>query len=171
MTVAELKDILCDVNNDGYGDWSVFMCDDDDDDFTINHIYLDEDDDLCLESTDAEDNTYDFTCNDIIERLSEYSDDTYVYFREEYEDESWCDYNIDDNWYIGSDDDGYDILNIDCYPCDDDSDNFDYEDDNQAKKNDSDLEDISDWDCWSTHEDLVRDIEEWHRTIDKEGHL
>lgn len=56
-----------------------------------------------------------FTAEELLEELKEYDGATYVYFREEYEDGSWYDYEIDDNWYIGTDNDGEDILNIDCY--------------------------------------------------------
>lgn len=132
MNIGELKELLQDICNSGYSDWKVFMCDDDDDDFTINHIYVDDDGDLCLESTDTEGDNYDFTCQTVLNRLNKYTDDMYVYFLEEYEDESTNAYDIDDNWYIGTDDDGYDVLNIDCYPCDDDEyddDDDDYEDD------------------------------------------
>ena len=122
MYVGQLKQLLKCISEDGYGDWVVNMCDDDDDDYTINHIYVDYDGDLCLESTDAEWNTYDFTCDNVLSRLNKYPDDMYVYFLEEYEDESSYAYDIDDEWYIGTDGDGDDILNIDCYPCDDDDD-------------------------------------------------
>lgn len=32
MEIAELKEILSRMKDDGYGDWTLFMCDDDDDD-------------------------------------------------------------------------------------------------------------------------------------------
>lgn len=119
MTVGELESLLRNICDDGYGDWVVYMCDDEDEDYTINHIYIDSDGDICLESTDAEDDTYDFTCDDMLNRLRKYSDDTYVYFLEEYEDESSNSYDIDDGWYIGTDYEGDEILNIDCFPMDD----------------------------------------------------
>lgn len=122
MTVGELKQFLNNISESGYGDWIVNMCDDDDDDFIINHIYVDDDGDLCLESADGEWGTYDFTCDNVLNRINKYSDDMYIYFLEEYENESSYAYDIDDEWYIGTDDDGGYVLNIDCYPCDEDDD-------------------------------------------------
>ena len=115
MTVGELESLLRNICDDGYGDWIVYMCDDDDEDYSINHIYIDSDGDICMESTDAEDETHDFSCGEILNRLRKYSDDTYVYFIEVYEDESSNSYDIDDEWYIGTDYGGDDILNIDCF--------------------------------------------------------
>ena len=122
MKVKALKKLLYLIRNAGYGDWTLFMCDDDDDDFSINHIYTDDDGDICLESTDMEVDNYEFTANNVLNRLRHYDNETYVYFLEEYEDGSSNAYDIDFNWYIGSDDDGDDILNIDCSPCEDDND-------------------------------------------------
>lgn len=115
MDVSDLIDILKDICKDRYGDWLVYFCDDDDDDYTVNSVYVDDDNDICIESTDYEDDMPEFTAEELLEELKEYDGDTYVYFREEYEDGSWYDYEIDDNWYIGTDNDGEDILNIDCY--------------------------------------------------------
>lgn len=131
MKVKALKKLLYLIRDAGYGDWVLMMCDDDNDDFSINHIYVDDDGDICLESTDAEEKTYDFTANNVLKRLKHYDNESYVYFLEEYEDGSSNAYDIDFHWYIGSDDYGDDVLNIDCSPCDDDE----YEDEDDYHPN------------------------------------
>lgn len=122
MLVQTLRRLLHEICDEGYGDYVVYFCDDDDDTYTVNHMYSDDDHDICIESTDAEDETYDFTVKNILKRLRHYERDTYVYFREEYEDESSWNYDISYSWYI--DDDG--DLNIDCYDNDDDDDDDEY---------------------------------------------
>lgn len=119
MKIRALKKLLYNIRNNGYGDWTVYFCDDDDDDYTVNHIYVDNDGDICLESTDMEgDGNYDFTVNDILRRIKKYDNENYVYFLEEYEDGSSTGYDIKFKSYLGKDDWGNTILNIDCYPCD-----------------------------------------------------
>ena len=119
MKIKALKKLLYNIRDNGYGDWIVYFCDDDDDDYTVNHIYVDNDGDICLESTDMEgDGNYDFTVNDILRRIRKYDNENYVYFLEEYEDGSSTGYDIKFNSYLGTDDWGNTILNIDCYPCD-----------------------------------------------------
>ena len=103
MIVKALKKLIHTIIDDGYGEWKVFFCDDDDDDYTVNHIFIDDDGDVCLQSTDTEGDN-----------------DKYVYFQEEYWDGSYEDYDIEFNWYIGIDDNGDSILNIDCTEMEDD---------------------------------------------------
>lgn len=110
------------IRGAGYGDWVLFMCDDDDDDFSVNHIYVDDDGDICLKST--EEGGYEFTANNVLNRLKHYDNESYVYFVEEYDDGSSNVYDIDFHWFIGANDDGDDILNIDCSPCDDEDDDY-----------------------------------------------
>ena len=40
MKIKALKKLLHTIIDEGYGDWKVYLCDDDDDDYTVNHIYL-----------------------------------------------------------------------------------------------------------------------------------
>ena len=108
-------------------DWIVYFCDDDDDDYTVNHIYVDDDGDICLESTDMEGDNYDMTAEDILKKIEGFDNDEYVYFLEEYYDGSSTGYDIEFNWYIGHSVSGIEILNIDCSEMDDD--NYDYYDD------------------------------------------
>lgn len=171
---------------------SCFFCDDDDDDYTVNHIYLDNDGDVCLESTDTEGDNYDFTANNVLNRLKHYENDKYVYFLEEYLDGSSNDYDIVFNWYIGYDEDGDSILNIDCKQCEEydwysggyNRQNNSRQDNNRRnrrnnrnrvkqKQNDDywHYGDPSTWDCWGTQESLDKAIKDWYDTIDREGHL
>ena len=184
MTIKELKELLHRICEEGYEDWTLFMCDDDDDDYSVNNIYVDDDGDVCLESTDVEgedDNVY--TANGILEEIENYHDDTYVYFIEEYEDESWYAYDIESNWFIGTDYEGDDILNVDVVPCDgdDDGDGDDgYDNDGDGADDDYDgddddentpMEDISKWDVWATADDIEQAMKDWEDMIDKEGHI
>lgn len=120
MTIKALRKLLHQICDNGYGDWIVNFCDDDDDDYTVNYIYTDNDGDICLESTDAYETDGSYTAKGILRKLKRYNGDKYVYFLEEYWDESSCAYDIVFNWYIGTDYYGDDILNIDCEEMDDD---------------------------------------------------
>lgn len=157
MKIKALKKILHLISNAGYGDWILFMCDDDDDDYTINHIYRDDDGDICLKSTDMEGDNYDFTANNVLKRINKYNNEDYVYFLEEYWDGSWNTYDIKFNWYIGWDDSGDPILNIDCYDDDDDYDDYDDDDDDDGDNNDdgkvTESENRSSYDCESSSDD------------------
>ena len=81
MKVKTLKKILYEICCAGYADWEPNFCDEDGDYYTINHIYLDDDSDVCIESTDMEGpGNYDFTAANILHRLKYYDSDSYVYF-------------------------------------------------------------------------------------------
>ena len=127
MKIKALKQLLHNICDRGYMDWIVYFCDDDDDDYTVNHIYVDDDGDICLESTDMEGDNYDMTAEDILKKIEGFDNDEYVYFLEEYYDGSSTGYDIEFNWYIGHSVSGIEILNIDCSEMDDD--NYDYYDD------------------------------------------
>ena len=127
MKIKALKQLLHNICDRGYMDWIVYFCDDDDDDYTVNHIYVDEDGDICLESTDMEGDNYDMTAEDILKKIEGFDNDEYVYFLEEYYDGSSTGYDIEFNWYIGHSVSGIEILNIDCSEMDDDD--YDYYDD------------------------------------------
>lgn len=114
MKIKALKKLLHTICDDGYGEWKLFLCDDDDDDYSVNHIFIDDDGDVCLQSTDTEGDNYDFTVEDILARLKRFDNDKYVYFQEEYWDGSSCYFDIEFNWYIGTSYYGDSILNIDC---------------------------------------------------------
>ena len=127
MKIKALKQLLHNICDRGYMDCIVYFCDDDDDDYTVNHIYVDDDGDICLESTDMEGDNYDMTAEDILKKIEGFDNDEYVYFLEEYYDGSSTGYDIEFNWYIGHSVSGIEILNIDCSEMDDD--NYDYYDD------------------------------------------
>ena len=119
MKVRTLKKILYEICCAGYADWEPNFCDEEGDYYTINHIYLDDDSDVCIESTDMEGpGNYDFTAANILHRLKYYDPDSYVYFLEEFEDGDTYACDISNNWYTEFDDDG-DGLYIDCYGMDD----------------------------------------------------
>lgn len=81
MKVKTLKKILYEICCAGYADWEPNFCDEEGDYYTINHIYLDDDSDVCIESTDMEGpGNYDFTAANILHRLKYYDSDSYVYF-------------------------------------------------------------------------------------------
>lgn len=114
MRIKALRYLLHVIIDEGYGDWVVWFCDDDDDDYSVNHIYKDDDGDVCLESTDLGYH-HEFTAQEILSRMKKYDSEDYVYFKEiGYGDYDECDYYIISEWYIGTDVDGYAILNIDC---------------------------------------------------------
>lgn len=114
MRIKALKKLLHIIIDEGYGDWIVWFCDDDNDDYSVNHIYIDDDGDVCLESTDQEGDNYDFTAQNILSRIKKYDNEEYVYFTEIYWDGSYNDYDIVFEWYIGYNDAGESVLNIDC---------------------------------------------------------
>ena len=117
MNIKTLKKMLREICDDGYGNWVPRFYG-----YTINHIYIDDDGDICLQSSDCEDDPYDFTAWNILKRLNDYYPKSYVYFEEEYyddcDDECYDYYDIEYNWYIDTeeDDDGdeYEYLYIDC---------------------------------------------------------
>lgn len=120
MKVRTLKKLLYEICCNGYADWKPQFCDEEGDSYTVNHIYLDADGDVCIESTDMEEpENYDFTVANILHRLKHYNPNGYVYFLEEFEDGDTYACDISYNWYIDYDDDGDIILFIDCYGMDD----------------------------------------------------
>ena len=119
MDVRTLKELLYDICCEGYADWEPNFCDEEGDYYTVNHIYVDDDGDICIESTDMEgDDNYDFTVANILHRLKYYDPDSYVYFLEEDEDGDTYPCDITDNWYTDYDDDYDEELYIDCYGMD-----------------------------------------------------
>lgn len=121
MKISTLKRLLYEICNNGYADWIPWFCDEEDDDYSVNHIYVDNEGDVCIESSDAwyKSNNYDFTVANILHRLKNYDPDSYVYFLEEFEDGDTYACDISFNWYTGHDDYGNDTLYIDCYGMDD----------------------------------------------------
>lgn len=120
MKVRTLKKLLYKICCEGYADWTPWFCDEEGDYYTVNHIYVDDDDDICIESTDMEgDENYDFTVANILHRLKRYDCDSYVYFLEEFEDGDTYACDISGNWYTDYDEDGDELLYIDCYGMDD----------------------------------------------------
>ena len=120
MKVRTLKKLLYKICCEGYAEWTPWFCDEEGDYYTVNHIYVDDDDDICIESTDMEgDGNYDFTVANILHRLKDYDPDSYVYFLEEFEDGDTYACDISGNWYTDHDGDGDELLYIDCYGMDD----------------------------------------------------
>ena len=120
MKVRTLKKLLYKICCEGYAEWTPWFCDEEGDYYTVNHIYVDDDDDICIESTDMEgDGNYDFTVANILHRLKDYAPDSYVYFLEEFEDGDTYACDISGNWYTDYDGDGDELLYIDCYGMDD----------------------------------------------------
>lgn len=120
MKIKTLKKLLYKICCEGYAEWIPSFCDEEGDSYTVNHIYVDDDDDICIESTEMEgDGNYDFTVANILHRLKDYDPDSYVYFLEEFEDGDTYPCDISGNWYIDDDEDGDEILYIDCYGMDD----------------------------------------------------
>jgi len=120
MKVRTLKKLLYKICCEGYAEWTPWFCDEEGDYYTVNHIYVDDDDDICIESTDMEgDGNYDFTVANILHRLKNYNPDSYVYFLEEFEDGDTYACDISGNWYTDYDEDGDELLYIDCYGMDD----------------------------------------------------
>ena len=125
MKIRTLKKLLYSICCEGYADWIPQFCDEEGDWYSVNHIYVDDDDDICLESTDMEGGgSYDFTTANILHRLTNYDPDSYVYFLEEdaYGDTYACD--ISGNWYTDYDEDGDEFLYIDVFGIDDDDDDY-----------------------------------------------
>lgn len=115
MKVRTLKKLLYKICCDGYADWCPRFCDEEGDDYSINHIYVDDDGDVCLESTDMEYDPYDFTVANILGRLKHYAPDDYVYVLEEFEDGDTYACNITRHWYEDYDGDGDSQLFIDTF--------------------------------------------------------
>lgn len=115
MKVKTLKRLLYKICSEGYADWEVCFCDEEGDYYTVNHIYVDDDGDVCLESTDMESSTYDFTAANILHRLKDYDADDYVYFLEEDEDGDTYACDIEFHWYVDEDEDGDEQLYVDCH--------------------------------------------------------
>lgn len=53
MKIKVLKKMLYKICCEGYADWEVYFCDEEGDSYTVNHIYVDDDGDVCLESIDC----------------------------------------------------------------------------------------------------------------------
>ncbi len=123
MNVKTLKKMLKAICDDGYAEWIPRFCPPDGGNYSINHIYVDDDGDICLQSSDCEDDPHSFTAWQIYKRLNNHYPKSYVYFEEEYyddyDDECYDCYDIEYNWYIDTwydDDEDEDVeeLYIDC---------------------------------------------------------
>lgn len=119
MNIGTLIEILQNMCYNGYSEWILWFCDEEGDEYSVNHIYVDDEGDICIESTDMEgDGNYEFTVEDILHRLNEYDPDSYVYFLEEFEDGGTYACDIDEDWYTDYDAYGDTQLYIDCYGMD-----------------------------------------------------
>ena len=115
MKVKTLKKLLYWICSEGYADWTPWFCNEEGDSYTVNHIYVDSDGDICLESTDMENDTYDFTSANILGRQKHYNPESYVYFLEEDEDGDTYACNIKYYWYDSQDCNFDRKLYIDCH--------------------------------------------------------
>ena len=103
MNVKTLKKMLRQICDAGYAEWIPRFYPPDGGHYSINHIYIDDDGDICLQSSDYDDDPYQYTV---------------WYLEEEYDDESTDAWDIEFNWYTDTytDDDGDEVeeLYIDC---------------------------------------------------------
>lgn len=118
MNVKTLKKMLRQICDAGYAEWIPRFYPPDGGHYSINHIYIDDDGDICLQSSDYDDDPYQYTVWNILKRLNTHYPKSYVYLEEEYDDESTDAWDIEFNWYTDTytDDDGDEVeeLYIDC---------------------------------------------------------
>lgn len=112
MNVKTLKDLLYRICCAGYADRKINFCDEEGSIYTVNHIFVDVNGNVCIKSTDMEFYIYDFSTSNILHRLKYYDADSYVYFLEEDKngDTHACD--IEFLWYNATEND---LLIIDCH--------------------------------------------------------
>ena len=127
MKIRRLRQLLYEMKNDGYDDWTVYFCDQDGDSYTIDYICCDDDNDCCLQSN----SNYrgDLTVDEILNELEAYDEEDFVYVEHVDEDDNvytWL--NIDGIWYYCEDNSE---LTIDMHYDKnyDDDDDYDYDDD------------------------------------------
>ncbi len=101
MKIRKLRYYLEGILEDNYGDYTLYLSDQDEDYYTVNEVYLDDDGDVCLHS----DCGYEMTVYDLMEAISGYDDNDYVYFEhvDWYNGNLICD--IEGGWYTDDDDD------------------------------------------------------------------
>lgn len=115
MKVRKLKFYLEDIQEEGYGSYVLYFSDQDENYYTVDSIFFDEDGDLCLQSSDD----FEMTVDDLLDNLSDVDDDTYVYFEHLCWDDSSLTCDIEGGWYIDDLDDP--IMDV-CYHDEDDGD-------------------------------------------------
>lgn len=100
MNLGKFKSYLKDIINEGYGDYTLYFCDQDCDCYTIEDIYTDDDGDIYLNS----DGNGEMTAEEILYELNAqcYCNRTYTYLYDEDED---LNFDIEGGWYIDDDDD------------------------------------------------------------------
>ena len=108
MKIRKLRYYLEGIQEDNYGCYVLNLSDQDQDYYTVNEVYVDDDGDICLSS----DCGYEMTVDDIMEAISEYDDDDYVYFEHIDWDNGNLICDIEGGWYT---DDGNDVVMDVCY--------------------------------------------------------
>lgn len=101
MKIATLKSYLKDIINDGYGNDDLYFCDQDGDYYTVEGIYVDDDDDVYLNfSSDS----WVMSAQDILDELNSqcYNNRTYIYM---YDDDDDLSMDIEGGWYLDDDND------------------------------------------------------------------
>ncbi|MBO7565618.1 MAG: hypothetical protein J6T60_00770 [Bacteroidales bacterium] len=115
MTVKSLTNLLKQICNSGFGNWTPCFNVFDDEKHYVNHIFCDEDGKVCLQSTDCEEDAYNLQTWKILTCLKKYNPNKKVYFQKEYYSEDTEDWNIKYKWYHSRNDDGDgDDVFIDC---------------------------------------------------------
>ena len=89
------------MQNEGYGDYVLYFCDQDGDSYTIDYVYCDDDGDCCLQSNNYDDN--DFSVNELLEELEPYDYNDYVYVEHDDDDDNIIWEQIDGVWYYDDD--------------------------------------------------------------------
>lgn len=114
MKIRRLRSWLEDIQEEGYGSAVLNFSDQDSDYYTVNDVYIDDDGDVCLQSSCGDD----LTVDELVAEIADCDDDTYVYFEHLYWDDSNLICDIEGGWY--TDDDG--DLTMDVVYHDDDDD-------------------------------------------------
>lgn len=119
MKVSRLIYWLEDIQSEGYGGYVLWFSDQDEDYFTVDSVYCDEDGDCCLQS-EADSQYGDLTVDELLDELYEFGDDDYVYMEhvDEYGDQESLWEHIEGGWYL--DDDGDLVMDMTYENCYDD---------------------------------------------------
>lgn len=105
MKIRKLKSYLEDIQEDGYGCYTLNFSDQDEDYYTVNQVFVDDDGDICLHS----DSGYEMSVDEIVDAISDYDEDDYVYFEhEDWDNDLICD--IEGGLY--TDDDGDLVMDV-----------------------------------------------------------
>lgn len=113
MKIKRLRMWLEDIQEEGYGSAVLYFSDQDEDCYTVNYVYIDDDGDVCLQSFGGDD----LTVDELLDQISDCGNNTYVYFERQYWDDSPLICDIEGDWY--TDDYGDVVMDV-VYHDDDD---------------------------------------------------